>query len=63
MEKDKERMAKGTNRPLGKVSGAQSGLEAGLSAVEKFSTYDAGIDIVEKSQRPKQASVESIAIS
>lgn len=55
-----ERMAKGTHRPLGKKAGEKSGLESGLAGVEKF-TAGQGVEIVEKTQRPKPRAVESIA--
>ena len=52
--------AKGTHRPMGKKGGATAGIESGLSDVQKYKAGQ-GVDITEKSQRPKAASLGTIS--
>lgn len=54
------KQAKGTHRPLGKKGGVSAGLESGVASVEKY-TAGQGVDITEKSQRPKPKGHGSIA--
>lgn len=52
--------ASGTHRTMGKKGGESAGLESGLSDVQKCKAGQ-GVEITEKSQRPKAKSHGSIA--
>ncbi len=52
--------SKGTHRTMGTKSGESAGLESGISKVEKF-TAGQGVEIVEKTQRPKPKATGSVA--
>lgn len=55
------RKASGTHRSMGTKSGATSGLESGLSEVQKYKAGQ-GVEINSKSERPKAKKHGSIAM-
>lgn len=55
------KQAKGTHRPLGTKKGATVGLESGVAEVKSHKA-GMGVEITEKSQRPKAKSHGSIAM-
>jgi hypothetical protein len=54
------KQAKGTNRPLGTKGGCSAGMESGCAEVMSMKAGQ-GVEITEKSQRPKPANHGSIA--